>query len=46
MAADEYLRLLYREGVLGQEDLGERLEAVAQIRVGSSLPVVGRRQRG
>lgn len=41
MAAEEFLRLLYREGVLGQEDLRERLESVAQIRAGSLLPVIG-----
>lgn len=42
MAADEYLRLLYREGVLGQDDLCERLEAVAQVGAGGLLPVIGR----
>jgi hypothetical protein len=41
MAADEYLRLLYREGVLGQDDLRERMEAVARIGAGGLLPVIG-----
>ena len=41
MAAEEYLRLLYREGLLGQDDLKERLEVVAQISAGSVPPAIG-----
>jgi hypothetical protein len=41
MPAEEYLRLLYREGVLAQEDLCERLETVGQVSAGSLVPVIG-----
>jgi 5-methylcytosine-specific restriction endonuclease McrA len=41
MAAEEYLRLLYREGLLGQDDLIERIETIAQISAGGLIPVIG-----
>jgi len=40
-SADEYLRLLYREGLLGQDDLRERLEVLSQISGGALVPVIG-----
>jgi hypothetical protein len=33
-AADEYIRRLYRKGVLSQADLGERLERLARLQRG------------
>ena len=41
LAAEEYLRLLYREGLLGQDDLRERIETIAQISAGGLIPVIG-----
>ena len=41
MATEEYLRLLYREGLLGQDDLKGRLDAIDQISGGRLIPVIG-----
>jgi 5-methylcytosine-specific restriction endonuclease McrA len=40
MAAEEFLRRLYRDGLLGQDELNGRLDAVAQISAGRLLPVI------
>ncbi len=40
LAADEYLRLLYRDGLLGQSDLKERLQTLAQITAGALMPAI------
>jgi len=39
-SADEFLRLLYRQGVLGQDDLKARLELVSKISGGALVPVI------
>jgi len=38
LQAEDYLRFLYRDGVLGQNDLKERLEALSQIVAGTVIP--------
>ena len=40
LVAEDYLRILYRDRVLGKSDLKERLEMVSQVAVGSIVPVV------
>jgi hypothetical protein len=40
LPADEYLRALYRDGVLGQTDLTERLHALAQVQAGELPPPI------
>ena len=41
LVAEDYLRLLYRRGVLSQEELSERLKTASQISAGRLPPRVG-----
>lgn len=41
LVGEDYLRMLYRDGILGQSDLKERLETLSQIMAGTIIPVVG-----
>lgn len=41
LVAEDYFRVLYRDGVLGQNDLKERLETLSQVMAGTIIPVVG-----
>lgn len=40
LIAEDYLRMLYRDGLLGQSDLKERLEMLSQVAAGSIVPVI------